>query len=139
MENQEYNDFDIAAMSEAVKMSGTALTQGQQPSGGPFGAAIYKNGKLIAASYNHVLSDNDPSAHGEVYTIREACKALNTWDLSEIAPNGQFTIHMGFVRLRALYQLRALSDVSDDQQVGQHRQNLFCSNAKRRGGNRFPG
>ena len=76
MENQEYNDFDIAAMSEAVKMSGTALTQGQQPSGGPFGAAIYKNGKLIAASYNHVLSDNDPSAHGEVYTIREACKAL---------------------------------------------------------------
>ena len=94
MENQEYNDFDIAAMSEAVKMSGTALTQGQQPSGGPFGAAIYKNGKLIAASYNHVLSDNDPSAHGEVYTIREACKALNTWDLSEIAPNGQFTIHI---------------------------------------------
>lgn len=83
MENQEYNDFDIAAMSEAVKMSGTALTQGQQPSGGPFGAAIYKNGKLIAASYNHVLSDNDPSAHGEVYTIREACKALNTWDLSD--------------------------------------------------------
>ena len=83
MENQEYNDFDIAAMSEAVKMSGTALTQGQQPSGGPFGAAIYKNGKLITASYNHVLSDNDPSAHGEVYTIREACKALNTWDLSD--------------------------------------------------------
>ena len=40
------------------------------------------HGKKIAEGFNHVLANNDPSAHGEVYTIRLACQALGTWDLS---------------------------------------------------------
>ncbi len=79
---KDYNDFDIQAMRKAIEMSATALNDNGVPTGGPFGAAIYKNGQLIAAGYNHVLAENDPSAHAEVYTIRKACKALNTWDLS---------------------------------------------------------
>lgn len=78
-----YNADDITAMREAIMMSATALHDNtQSPIGGPFGTVIYKDGKKIAEGCNHVLANNDPSAHGEVYTIREACRVLGTWDLS---------------------------------------------------------
>lgn len=78
-----YSANDILAMREAIAMSATALgNDTQSPIGGPFGAVIYKDGKKVAEGCNHVLANNDPSAHGEVYTIREACRVLNTWDLS---------------------------------------------------------
>ena len=51
--------------------------------GGPFGAAVIdENGNIVAVSSNSVLKDNDPTAHAEVNAIREACKKLNTYDLS---------------------------------------------------------
>lgn len=50
--------------------------------GGPFGTVIVKDDIVIAQGRNHVLSDNDPTAHGEIYTIRKACKKLGTYDLS---------------------------------------------------------
>ncbi|MDQ0149425.1 nucleoside deaminase [Eubacterium multiforme] len=50
--------------------------------GGPFGSAIVKDGKVIAVAHNTVIATNDPTAHGEVNVIREACKKLNTFDLS---------------------------------------------------------
>ncbi len=51
--------------------------------GGPFGAAIVdKDENVISVSSNSVLKDNDPTAHAEVNAIREACKKLNTNDLS---------------------------------------------------------
>ena len=50
--------------------------------GGPFGAAVIKEGELISVSSNHVLSDNDPTAHAEVMAIREACRKLGTYDLT---------------------------------------------------------
>lgn len=81
MSNNEYSDFDIQAMQKAIDMSSTSLNDKEIPQGGPFGAVIYKDGKMIAASYNHVLAENDPSAHAEVHTIRAACKTLGTWDL----------------------------------------------------------
>ena len=50
--------------------------------GGPFGSVIVKNNKIIAKGSNKVTSSNDPTAHGEIVAIREACKNLNTFDLS---------------------------------------------------------
>ena len=51
--------------------------------GGPFGAVIVdKEGNIIAEGNNRVLCDLDPTAHAEVTTIREACKKLKTYDLS---------------------------------------------------------
>lgn len=50
--------------------------------GGPFGTVIVKNGEIIAKGRNHVLLDDDPTAHGEIYTIRKACKKLGTHNLS---------------------------------------------------------
>ena len=51
--------------------------------GGPFGAVIVDSeGKIIAKANNMVLKNNDPTAHAEVSAIREACKNLETYDLS---------------------------------------------------------
>lgn len=80
----EITSQDMAAMREAIALSAATLAD-EKPAGGPFGAVIYKDGKKIAGGFNHVLADNDPSAHGEVYTIRMACKALGSWDLSGCA------------------------------------------------------
>ena len=51
--------------------------------GGPFGACIVKNGKIIGKGSNHVLSNNDPTAHEGIMAIRHACKNINTYDLSD--------------------------------------------------------
>ena len=45
-------------------------------SGGPFGAVIVKNNKIIAEGFNQVTSFNDPTAHAEIVAIRNACKTL---------------------------------------------------------------
>jgi len=49
--------------------------------GGPFGAVIVKDDKIIAEGSNNVTSTNDPTAHGEIVAIREACKKLNNFNL----------------------------------------------------------
>ena len=50
--------------------------------GGPFGAAIVKDGQIITVSSNHVLAGKDPTAHAEMCAIRQACKKLDTYDLT---------------------------------------------------------
>jgi len=51
-------------------------------SGGPFAAAVVKDGHVIASGTNTVTSTNDPTAHAEVNAIREACLALGTFQLA---------------------------------------------------------
>lgn len=50
--------------------------------GGPFGACVVKDGKIIGRGSNHVLSNNDPTAHAEVMAIRDACKNIGSYDLT---------------------------------------------------------
>ena len=50
--------------------------------GGPFGACVVKDGKIIGKGSNHVLSNNDPTAHAEIVAIRNACKNIESHDLS---------------------------------------------------------
>ncbi|MGN1227986.1 MAG: nucleoside deaminase [Christensenellales bacterium] len=66
-------------MKEAVER---ALKTSSQNEGGPFGAVIVKDNEIIAIASNSVLKDNDPTAHAEINAIRQACKKLNTYDLT---------------------------------------------------------
>ena len=50
--------------------------------GGPFGACIVKDGEIIGKGINRVIKNNDPTAHAEIVAIRNACKKLETYDLS---------------------------------------------------------
>ena len=50
--------------------------------GGPFGAVIVKDGKIVGKGHNQVLKNNDPTCHGEIMAIHKACKNLKTFDLS---------------------------------------------------------
>lgn len=69
---------DKEFMREAIRLADESVKHG----GGPFGAIIVKDGKVIAGRSNSVTIDNDPTAHAEVNTIREACRRLGTFDLS---------------------------------------------------------
>ena len=50
--------------------------------GGPFGAVVVKDNTVVGVGNNHVLKNNDPTAHAEVMAIRNACENLNTYDLT---------------------------------------------------------
>lgn len=66
-------------MLEAIRLSRVHMIKGD---GGPFGAVIVKNGRIVGRGWNQVTSTNDPTAHAEVMAIREACKKLKSYDLS---------------------------------------------------------
>jgi len=50
--------------------------------GGPFGAVVVRDGVVIGRGHNRVLGHHDPTAHGEVEAIRDACARLHSHDLS---------------------------------------------------------
>jgi tRNA(Arg) A34 adenosine deaminase TadA len=65
-------------MRRAIELSREKMNAN---AGGPFGAVIVKDGKIISEGWNQVTSGHDPTAHAEVVAIRSACKALNTFSL----------------------------------------------------------
>ena len=71
---EEKNKFMLKAIELSIKSAVTI--------GGPFGCVIVKENKIISEGSNKVTSTNDPTAHGEIVAIREACLKLNTFNLS---------------------------------------------------------
>ncbi len=69
------NDFMKLAVEEAEK--GIASNEG-----GPFGCVIVKNGEVVGKGHNQVVKNNDPTCHGEMMAIREACRKTGNFDLS---------------------------------------------------------
>ncbi len=67
-------------MAEAIRLAGCNLATGN---GGPFGAVVVKDGKIIAGGSNQVTVNNDPTAHAEIVAIREACTVLNSFQLDD--------------------------------------------------------
>ena len=66
-------------MQRAIELSLESINSG----GGPFGSVIVKDEKIISEGMNRVTVDNDPTSHGEIVAIRNACKKLNTFNLSD--------------------------------------------------------
>jgi guanine deaminase len=66
-------------MQIAVDEARTGINAGH---GGPFGCVIVRDGKIIGRGHNEVVKQKDPTCHGEVMAIRNACKNLGTYDLS---------------------------------------------------------
>ena len=71
---EEKNKFMLKAIALSIKSAET--------SGGPFGCVIVKDNNIISEGSNKVTSTNDPTAHGEIVAIREACVKLSTFNLS---------------------------------------------------------
>lgn len=69
----------INYMKLAVEEAREGIRNGE---GGPFGSVIVKDGEIVGKGHNQVLKNNDPTCHGEVSAIRDACSRLGTYDLS---------------------------------------------------------
>jgi len=64
-------------LREAIRVASDNVASG----GGPFGAIVVRDGVVVARAANRVTANNDPTAHAEVEVIREACRALGTFQL----------------------------------------------------------
>jgi guanine deaminase len=67
-------------MARAIALSLENVRSGE---GGPFAAVVVKNGRIIAEGTNRVTSANDPTAHAEIVAIREACRVVGSFQLSD--------------------------------------------------------
>jgi len=73
-------DTDKQFMRAAIQLAEEGM---HANSGGPFGAVVVKDGKIIGKGYNRVTSNNDPTAHAEILAIREACANLGSFQLDD--------------------------------------------------------
>lgn len=67
-------------MREAIRIS---IAKMRANCGGPFGAVVVRNGRIVGRGWNEVTSTNDPTAHAEVTAIRDACRRLKTFQLAD--------------------------------------------------------
>lgn len=67
-------------MERAIELARSGMEKNH---GGPFGCVIVKNGTIVAEGYNRVTTDNDPTAHAEIIAIRNACRELNDFQLTD--------------------------------------------------------
>ena len=72
--------MNLKFMREAIRIS-LAKMRGNQ--GGPFGAVVVRQGKIVGRGWNRVTTTNDPTAHAEVSAIRAACRRLKTFQLAD--------------------------------------------------------
>lgn len=72
MYEEKFMDYVISLSRDSIKQPGTQ----------PFGAILVKDGEIVGEGLNHELANHDPTAHGEVEAIRDACRRMATNDLS---------------------------------------------------------
>lgn len=70
---------DRAYMEEAIELAFEGMRKG---AGGPFGAVVVRDGRIVGRGYNQVIARNDPTAHAEIIAIRQACRELGDFQLT---------------------------------------------------------
>lgn len=103
-------------MLEAVAAAREGISRGD---GGPFGAVVVLDGRVIARAWNRVIREQDPTAHAEVCAVREACRVLGQFHLEacdlytscEPCPMCLGAIY--WARLRAVYYAATRVDAAE--------------------------
>ncbi|MBC8489763.1 MAG: nucleoside deaminase [Bacteroidetes bacterium] len=111
-------------MKEAIRLSMENIQNGH---GGPFGAVIVKDGKIISKAVNKVIQKNDPTAHAEIEAIRIASKKLNNFNLKECViytscePCPMCLSAIYWARIKKIYYANTRKDAAeisfDDEQI----------------------
>ncbi len=105
-----------AFMQEAIRLSIQMMRRGK---GGPFGAVVVRKNEIVGRGCNKVTSANDPTAHAEVVAIRDACRRLGTFQLSDCElytscePCPMCLSAMYWARLKKVYYANTRKDAAD--------------------------
>ena len=78
--NLDEKGIHLSFIKKAIELGRIGMNAN---AGGPFGALVVQNGKIIGEGYNCVTSKNDPTAHAEIVAIRNACQKLNSFQLRD--------------------------------------------------------
>ena len=113
----QVSELERSYMAEAIKLMRQVGVVDQ--TGGPFGCVIVRDGKVLAATGNSVIKDNDPTAHAEVNAIRAACKKVGNFHLDgaamftscECCPMCYSTAY--WARIGKIYYSASWSDYND--------------------------
>jgi len=74
------SENDRKYLQQAIELAKQGIKDGM---GGPFGCIIVKDGEVVGKGCNQVTSSNDPTAHAEVVAIRDACRRLGNYQLTD--------------------------------------------------------
>jgi len=116
---------DERFMKRAIELSREGVTGGY---GLPFGSVVVKDDEIVGEGYNMVTSTNDPTAHAEVLSIRDAARRLETYDLSgcDLYTNGPpCCMCLGTIlwaRISRVFYVLSMKDCDD---IGLPHEHLF--------------
>lgn len=119
--------FMAMAIAEAEK----GIANGE---GGPFGCVIVKDEEVVGKGHNEVIKNNDPTCHGEIAAIRNACAKLQTYDLSgcELYTTGQpCPMCLGAILWSNISKVYYGCSIDDAEKIG-FRDKVFYQSASER-------
>lgn len=105
-------------MERAIELARAGMNRGE---GGPFGAVVVRDGEVLGEGWNQVLATNDPTAHGEVVAIRDACRKIGSFSLegSEIFTTGQpCPMCLGAIYWARIGKIHFGFDLTDAARIG---------------------
>ena len=108
------NEYMKAAIEEAEK----GIHAGE---GGPFGCVIVKDGAIVGKGHNEVVKRKDPTCHGEIMAIHEACRSLDSFDLSgcELYTTGEpCPMCMGAILWANIGKVYYGCNIADTEEIG---------------------
>lgn len=118
-------------MEMAIEEATFGITNGD---GGPFGCVIVKNGEVVGKGHNEVIKKKDPTCHGEITAIRNACAKLKTNDLSgcELYTTGQpCPMCLGAILWSNISKIYYGCSIADAETIGFRDKEFFESPEKR--------